>query len=180
MRNLLSILIVSILVMAVLSGCQRYESESKKQLDYAKTLLCQRDKTLQDYKKIENHLKCVDSRSSSYKEAMEALKEVDDHIKEKEKANVPVVLEASQYTRQELKEVFSHKWLTEFRTATEISFKGENKRTMKVKVNFQADQANKVIHDYSLIATAKKAGIKRIEFHDWSGFSKEYLSHDIQ
>jgi len=180
MRNLISILIVSILVMATLSGCNRYESESKKQLDYAKNLLCQRDKTLQDYKKIETHLKCVDSRSSSYTEATEELKEVNARIQEKEKANDPVVLEASKYTRQELKEIFSHKWLTEFRTATEISFIGKNKRTMKVKVSFQANQANKVIHDYSLIATAKKAGIKKIEFHDWSGFSKEYLSHDIQ
>lgn len=75
---------------------------------------------------------------------------------------------------------YAKKWLLEYRTATEISFVGKNKQTMKIKVNFRHNKAKDVIHDPSLIDDAKKVGVKRIEFHDWGKFSKEYIYHDIK
>jgi hypothetical protein len=82
--------------------------------------------------------------------------------------------------RDKFADTYAQKWLLEYRTATEITFIGKDKRTMKVKVNFQHYNSTQVIHDSSLIDDAKKVGIKRIEFHDWGNFAREYLAHDIK
>ena len=86
----------------------------------------------------------------------------------------------SETEREKLADTYARKWLLEYRTATEITFVGKDKRTMKVKVMFQHNHAVKVIHDRSLIDDAKKIGVKRVEFHDWGNFAKEYIFYDIQ
>lgn len=53
------------------------------------------------------------------------------------------------------------------------------KKTLKVYVVFNHDKSTKVIHDPEIAAMAKKQGIKKLEFHDWSGFSKGYIVSDI-
>jgi hypothetical protein len=86
------------------------------------------------------------------------------------------------FYKEQLAVNYEHKWLTDkkVRTAAEITFIGDDKCTMKINVNFQADNAHKVIHDGSLVNAAKKVGIKRIEFHDWGNFAKEYIYYDIK
>jgi hypothetical protein len=84
------------------------------------------------------------------------------------------------FKREKFADTYARKWLLEYRTATEITFTGKDKRTMKIKVNFQHNNATQVIHDSSLIDDAKKVGVKRIEFHDWGNFAKEYIYHDIK
>ncbi len=71
-----------------------------------------------------------------------------------------------------LAEHYSVYWLQNCSTATDIKYAGS---TMRVFVNFQHKHAVKVIHDPTLKEAARKIGIKRVEFHDWSGFSKEYI-----
>lgn len=151
-------------------------NESFRNFNRAKELLASPSK--ENLITAQSLLQKIEEGTQLYKDAQGLLGEIPTKLNDLEnnKNNV----ELKNITKNELAEIYNDRWLHKFRTATEISFIGKNKRTMKVKVSFQADQANKVIHDSSLIATAKKAGIKRIEFHDWSGFSKEYLSHDIQ
>ncbi|MCK9362159.1 MAG: hypothetical protein M0P74_00930 [Syntrophales bacterium] len=92
------------------------------------------------------------------------------------------VFNEGAFHKEQLTVNYENKWLTDknIRTATEITFIGDDKCTMKINVNFQADNANKVIHDRSLMDAAKKVGIKRIEFHDWGNFAKEYMYYDIK
>ena len=175
---------ITSLVLVCTTGCtKQYEYDSAKHLKNAKELLARPSITNEDWRTIEYHLVKVDKRSTSYKDAQKFLPEIQAKVnqlnndkKELEAADNVVI----KLTKEQLTNIYSDKWLNQYRTATQISFIGKNKSIMKVMVNFQHDQAVKVIHDYSLIEAAKNAGIKRIEFHDWSGFSKEYLSHDIE
>lgn len=53
-------------------------------------------------------------------------------------------------------------------------------KKLKVLLTFNHDRATGAIHDQEIVKMAKSAGLKRVEFHDWSGFSKEYISTDIK
>ncbi|CAG1770695.1 hypothetical protein BAC3_01262 [uncultured bacterium] len=172
-KLMLAVVIVSSL------GCtdnDKYEYESYSNFNKAQRLLD--SPSIENLKAAESHLKKVDMRSVLYKDAQNLLQRIPSDLKNLENNNYET--ELKKITKEQLAEIYSDRWLNKFGTATEITFTGNKKRTMKVMVSYQANQANKVIHDYSLIDNAKKAGIKRIEFHDWSGFSKEYLSHDIK
>lgn len=61
--------------------------------------------------------------------------------------------------------------------ATKIKIVGNN---LRVLVNFQHERAVRVIHDEELVSLAKQVGLKRLEFHDWSGFSKDTIYINIK
>lgn len=174
---IMKIMLVGVIVCFL--GCtanDKYESESFQNFNKAQRLLD--DPSKENLKTAESLLQKVDARSVLYKDAQSKLEKIPTKLKNLDNNNNEVVLK--NITKKQLAEIYNDRWLNRFRTATEIRFIGKNKSTMKIMVSFQADQADKVIHDPSLITTAKKAGIKRIEFHDWSGFSKEYLSNNIK
>lgn len=175
--TIMKVMLVGIIVSFL--GCtsnDKYETESFVNYNKAQELLANPSK--ENLKRAESLLQKIDMRSVLYKDAQSKLERIPSKLKELE--NNSSEKELKNITKKQLAVTYSDRWLHQFRTATDIKFTGKNKSTMKIMVSFQADQANNVIHDYSLIATAKKAGIKRIEFHDWSGFSKEYLSHDVK
>lgn len=67
--------------------------------------------------------------------------------------------------------------LTKHKLASDATVSGKK---LKIRLMFNHNKANEVIHDPVLISIAKPYGIKRLEFHDWSGFSKGYISTDIK
>lgn len=91
-----------------------------------------------------------------------------------------VIAESNQNTKERLAQEYSNSWLLNNHIATKIKFSGTKKTTMVVYVSFQHNSTNKVIHDPTLIDAAKKIGLKRIEFHDWSGFIKDIIFYDIK
>lgn len=176
---LATIKLMIIVVIVSSLGCtdnDKYEYKSYSNFNKAQRLLD--NPSIENLKAAESHLKNVDMRSVLYRDAQNLLERIPTELKNLENNNYET--ELKNITKKQLAEIYNDRWLHRFNTATKITFVGNDKRTMKVMLSFQAAQANKVIHDNSLIANAKNTGIKRIEFHDWSGFSKEYLSHDIK
>lgn len=54
-------------------------------------------------------------------------------------------------------------------------------KKLKVFVKFKDDKtAQSVINDSALVLQAKRAGLKQIEFHDLSGFSKKILTKEVK
>lgn len=61
--------------------------------------------------------------------------------------------------------------------ASEMKVSGKK---LIVKVIFNHNKSTDLIHDPEITKLAKEAGLKRVEFHDWSGFAKGYISNDIK
>lgn len=167
-----------VIILAVLIfGCtEKYESESIKQFSDAKKIVSSNSSSIDDLRFAEFCLYKIDPRSSVYQAAQKMIPELKAEIKKIHDSRKP----EKPFTKEEVASTAEARWLREFRTATEVSLKGKNKAVMIVKVDFLADRSRDIIHDYAVINTARSAGIKRIEYHDWGHFAKDYISVDLK
>lgn len=72
---------------------------------------------------------------------------------------------------------FHKKWINKNFIATKSKIVG---KTMKIQVSFQHRSTQAVLNDPELEEQAKQMGIKKIEFYDWSGLTKDVIYKNLK